>query len=246
MLRILFSKQIALMCPGARTLAVMKQLLISTSVILGACAEVSSDHLITDAQRKNAIATSDVEELRYAINAIEQRHNDLETGLQLNEGASSEEIGAIEEALDCKLPIELRQLWEWRNGERTESFLWYHRFLSTKDAVVEFRSLRSNEWGEPWRLNWIPVFEFQEEWYGVECGKVSTIASPVIHYFVEEGPKIAYSNLTSYMKTMAEAMVSGAITWDGVAWSDNGYDLSKIHAKHNLGIKFPYYVPDDG
>jgi len=180
-----------------------------------------------------------------SIKAIEQRHHDLETNLLLNKGASSDEFDAVEKALDCTIPAELRYLWEWRNGERTESFLWYHRFLSIDDALEQYNLLRSNEWGALWRTNWIPLFEFQEEWYGVECSKTATTATPVISFFIETGATVSYTNLTSYMGTMAAAMLREAVTWDGSFWEADTYHLSKIHAEYNPNTEFPYYVASE-
>lgn len=88
------------------------------------------------------------------------------------------------------------------------------------------------------------MFEFEGEWYAVECGAGKTRGGPVFHYFTEDVPKPAYLNLTRYMQFIAEGIQQGALRWDGLLWKEDTGALSRIHARLNPGVGFPYHVPE--
>lgn len=198
--------------------------------------------VLSDRQREIAGERADLPQLLAALESIEAFHAENRTGLELQPPLGK---AALEEALaefPCKVPDELRALWAWRNGEVTDKFIWYHRFLPVQDAIEQYKMLAA----EPvpgWSRDWIPIFEFQEEWYAVECSPEPTPGAPVIHYFVEDDPKQAYVNLTVYMKVMSEAMREGALRWKSEWWEDDLRSLARIHARLNPEIGFPYHVP---
>ena len=88
------------------------------------------------------------------------------------------------------------------------------------------------------------MFEFQGEWYGVECNESQTVASPIVHYFVEDEPVVAYSSLTSYMKTIAKALKEKVIWWEEGSWDSDINRLIDIYNEFNSGTSFPYRVVD--
>lgn len=180
-----------------------------------------------------------------AIESIRSFHARHGTGMQLNAPASDADIERAEAFFDCKLPEELITLWRWHDGESTEKFIWYHKFLSVQESMSAYRLLVYTPLTE-WRRSWVPVFAFEGEWYGVACAEQRTTASPVVFYFIESGPAAAYSNLTRYMQTMAEALANGALAWDGGDdwWREDIGGLAASHARLNPGIPFPYYVGD--
>jgi cell wall assembly regulator SMI1 len=190
---------------------------------------------------KKAEEGYDKKELLASLKYIELFHKLNKTGLKLNASAKSQDIKEAEYVFGCVLPEELQVLWTWHNGESTDKFIWYHRFLSTTDSISQYRSLRLTGILS-WKKNWIPVFEYQGEWYGVQCGDTTPKASPVIFYFTESGNAVAYTNLTRYMQVMAQSMKSGGLKWKADWWDDDVITVSKLHAELNPGIKFPYYV----
>ena len=96
-----------------------------------------------------------------------------------------------------------------------------------------------------WRKNWIPIFEFQGEWYGVSCKLTSIAASPVQFYFVEDDPNIAYYTLTLYMQYMARLVTQGDLTWEDSFWSDGDpKTLNRVYSQLKAGPKFPYNTND--
>ncbi|MDX1545833.1 MAG: SMI1/KNR4 family protein [Rhodothermales bacterium] len=197
---------------------------------------------ITDAHRARAQDAASLDALTQALRDIEAWHRENGTGVVLHEGADAAALDALEARIGCVLPLELRTLWGWKNGEQTDRFIWYHRFLPLEAALAERETLTSEAWGG-WPPTWIPVFEFEGEWYGVECGAAGLLASPVVHYFIEDEPRVSHTNLTAYMQTMAAATREGALTWKDGWWEDDPRRLSRIHAALNPGLGFPYYVP---
>lgn len=176
-----------------------------------------------------------------SLKSIELFHIRNKTGLKLNAPAEDQDIKEAQSVFGCVPPKELQTMWRWHNGESTDKFIWYHKFLSIKDSISQYKSL--NLYGfMSWKKNWIPVFEFEGEWYGVQCGDTTPDASPVIFYFTESGVAVAYTNLTTYMQVMAQSIKNDGLKWKADSWVDNIKIVSKIHSKLNPGIKFPYYV----
>ena len=191
--------------------------------------------------RQAAAAEFEPEILTSALATIKDFHAINNTGLILNPPASQAEIDTAESAFGCRIPRELNILWRWHNGESTEKFIWYHRFLSSENAVREYRELTSAP-DSTWKKEWIPVFEFEGEWYGVECAGQQAAASPVVFYFVESGESVAYTNLTRYMQVMANAMEKNVLGWSDDWWVDNVQGMADTHGLFNKEIPFPYYV----
>jgi cell wall assembly regulator SMI1 len=190
---------------------------------------------------KRAEEQYDKKELLSSLKDIELFHKLNRTGLKLNVPAKIQEIKEVESVFGCDLPEELQELWRWHNGESTDKFIWYHKFLSTSESISQYRLLVLTS-SINWNKNWIPVFEYQGEWYGVQCGNSTPKASPVILYFTESGTSVAYTNLTTYMQVIAKAVNNGGLKWKENWWDDDMQTVSNIHAELNLGVKFPYYV----
>nr|WP_251068257.1 SMI1/KNR4 family protein [Marinobacter sp. C7] len=234
------------LAPVTSALTIMIRLLgiILFGLLLMACNPADNSYsLIGEVDLKNASDAADIAELRAALETIEGHHQGNETGIQLNQGAKPEDIAQLERELQCKIPQELLEIWKWHNGESTSNFIWYHRFLSVEEALAEYRELTTQEWSL-WEPDWVPVFEFEGEWYGVKCDEDRKIASPVVFHFIEDEPHIAYLNLTRYMKTMAIALEQGALSWGGIAWEEDPYRLDDIFSELNPGLAFPYFVPE--
>lgn len=213
-------------------------------VILCGCEgefQVGSAHL------RAADSAYDSKELQRSLDAIEEWHRKNNTGLadSLHDGIS---VSSIERAFsnkDCQPNEELKALWSWRNGQGSNvPFVWYHDFLSVEEAQSEYNWLRFNPLIR-WDPNYIPLFTFEGEWYAAYCGPNSGKAGPIIHFFLEDEPKISYTNLTTLLVTMAEILNSGAVTWINGAMVDDIRSIYRIHQKHNSNVKFPYYVPQD-
>jgi len=196
-------------------------------------------------QLRAADSAYNARELQRSLHAIEAWHRKNNTGLadSLRDGLP---VSSIERAFsndDCQPNEELKALWSWRNGEDSYiPFIWYHDFLSVEDAQSEYNWLRFNPLIS-WDPNYIPLFSFEGEWYAVYCGPDSEKAGPIIHFFLEDEPKISYTNLTTFLVTMAEALDSGAVSWINGGMVEDIGGIYRIHQKYNANTNFPYYVP---
>ena len=211
--------------------------------VLGGCIDNGPEKrsALSEGQREAANDHANLSQLVEALNIIESFHAKHQTGLKLNPPLGKIELETLLSGFPCTVPDELRAMWAWRDGEATDKFVWYHRFLPVDDAVAEYKKLRLTPL-LGWPKEWIPVFEYEGEWYAVECHQNKTVGAPVIHYFTEDDPKLAYTNLTTYVTSMSEAMGTGALGWKNQWWVEDIQALSRIHAKLNPGIGFPYHI----
>jgi len=187
----------------------------------------------------------DLEQLQRSLLQIEGWHTDHGTGLadSLQEGVPVPSIEVAFEGEACMPTDELKALWSWRDGEHSAvPFIWYHDFLSMEEAKSEYNKLLLNPLLQ-WDPYYIPVFAFEGEWYASYCGPESKLAGPVVHMFVEDEPRITYTNITTFLTTMAEILSAGAVSWREGGMVDHIGMVYEIHQKHNRGYPFPYYVP---
>ncbi len=189
----------------------------------------------------------DAAELRGALERIGLWHETHATGVtaELAAGIPDTEIRDTLARLPLSPTREVELLWNWRNGEESvHPLIWYHDFLSAEESAREYKRLRRNPL-IGWDPDYLPIFEFQGEWFAVYCGKEGRNAGPVIHLFVEEEPRLVATNLTTFLSTMAEAFDSGAFAWDAKAEGivDDVVAVEAIHRRRNPGREFPYALP---
>lgn len=214
---------------------------------------MSETFSVSNAMRRSALEHSNIELMLESLRSIEDWHASHRTGIEslLRPGIDADRLAKNEAELDCLLPDELKALWQWRDGHvdtnRAHWLVWYHQLMPAEEALEQHRYLLADPMFG-WQKRWIPVMQFPEEWYFVECSQTATLASPLMFFFIEQEPMLAYSNLTSYFVTANAAMTSGAVF---VAGEDAEMDsdirvFSELHARWNPGIAFPYAVPEQG
>lgn len=209
---------------------------------LGGC---EGEFATTDAQLRTAGQNHDAGRMERALATIRDWHAARETGLarRLRPGADPAAIAAAFAGEPCQPTEALEILWRWHDGEdAAQPFVWYHDFLSHAEAAAEYRSLRRDPLIR-WDPHYVPVFVFEGEWYAAYCGPRSRRAGPLVHYFIEDEPRVAYVNLMTYLETQAAALDSGAVSWRDGAMHDDIGAISRLHRRHNPGLAFPYYVP---
>ncbi len=146
----------------------------------------------------------------------------------------------------CQPTDELLQLWTWHNGtkEVITPFIWYHNFLSVEEAKLAQERLTSNPLID-WHPNWIPIFEFEGEWYLVECYIDLRRASPVEHFFLENDEAFyVFLNLTKMLETSAVWFGQPAVTWDNEqqGMEEDSRKVFEIHQMLNEGTQFSYHI----
>jgi hypothetical protein len=112
-----------------------------------------------------------------------------------------------------------------------------------EEALSEYRWLRLNPLVQL-DPRYIPIFTFDGEWFAACCGEGVKEAGPIVHYFLEDEPRIAYVNLTVFLASMAEALRTGGVRWEDGAMKDDIRKMHSIHQKRNPGYDFPFYVPN--
>ena len=172
--------------------------------------------------------------------------NQTEIPAALNSGKNRADI--LEEFADlpCLPTEELLQLWAWHNGTDKvfSPFIWYHNFLSVEDALSEYKWLNNNPLLD-WSENWIPIFEFEGEWYFVECYEAIKLASPVGYFFLENTEAYyTYLSLSRMLETSAVYFEQNAVIWDKEqeGMVEEIRQVFKIHQILNKGTLFPYHV----
>lgn len=181
-----------------------------------------------------------------SLDEIEAWHIENETGVAniLGAGRSLSFIAAQFENADCTLTEELKVLWSWHDGGVSSvPFVWYHNFLRLQDALSEYRWLRLNPVVQ-WDPRYIPIFSFDGEWFAAYCGEGANKAGAIVHYFLEDEPRIAYVNLTAFLASMADGLRSGGIHWQGGATKDDIWKMYLVYQKRNPGYGFAYNVAD--
>ena len=172
--------------------------------------------------------------------------NNTEVVSALNPGIDEAALREKFADLSCRPPEELIELWAWHNGvnDSAHPFIWYHNFLSVEAAIAEYESLMANPL-IGWPADWIPIFEFEGEWYFVECYEEPRKASPVGYFFLEDPDAIyAYVNLTKMLETSAIWFNQSAVIWDNdqQGMNEDLKALFEIHQALNEGARFPYSV----
>ncbi len=192
----------------------------------------------------------DTKRLSESIVLIKQWHdnNAPEVAKSLQPGLSESLIKEKFLGLGLRPPKELIDLYNLYNGCDPASnvpFIWYHDFLTLDRAISEYKTLVDTRLLSGWRKAWFPVFQFQDEYYFVDCESKEQNAAPVLVYFTEDTViRPVFVNLTVMMETMAEIFQSKAV-WINKEWGafkDDIKKIKKIHGKHNPGLEFPYSI----
>ena len=213
---------------------------------------------ISNQQDKNSLGPSEIfieravsnfneRELKDALRLIRHWHQKSESRLLegLQPSLGRQETVARLEKINCKPPEEYLILYEWHNGSSDRGpLLWYHNFMPIERALAE-RERMLELLGPSWKPTWLPVFEFEGEYYFIDCLPDSGAALPVYYFFLEE-PEItyAYVNLTSMMKTAKELMESNVVALHSdFSFDDKGIDkIYEVYRRHNKETNFPYAI----
>lgn len=160
---------------------------------------------------------------------LKKNQNDTE----LQSGLLIREIDEKVAELPLKLPKEVYELYQWRNGTANDvEFFPGYWFLSLELAVdIYCRNMNiEKKLQEPyennndlellthietWNQYWFPIFELSGQFYFVNCSDISKDTGTVWNFFPEFGyPELSYETLTAMMFTIAECYETGAYYLD--------------------------------
>lgn len=196
------------------------------------------------------------ERLHAAIDRIEYwlEANNPVVASSLQPGLAPVAVDSIARERGCALPRELVELYGWRNGMQSDTdmpFTLYHRFMSLQDALDRRDAYRNPVFrlGSPLPGDWIPVLEFQGEFFFIRCDAVG-IPGAVVWYWSGEELEIhrVFASLTGLLETAADWYESGAIQVadpiDGLLEMDVRR-VRDIFVRRYPDLTFPYYVDEN-
>lgn len=161
-----------------------------------------------------------------------QQHGYEEAVADLQPGLSYNEIEEISKKLPIRLPTEVYELYQWRNGSRDGEGLFFPLEKAVAEHLDKFDFYDPCSWiYEDNRLNWLRVFSFmaaREDGYLVLGENPETC--PVIFIDMKDYDFVTrkYASLTSKMLTFAECLENRCCDGD-----DRGY---LIWRKYNISI----------
>ncbi|MEO0843293.1 MAG: SMI1/KNR4 family protein [Cyanobacteria bacterium J06643_5] len=151
----------------------------------------------------------------------------------LQPGLSYEEIERRVADLPFKLPEEVYQLYQWRNGtyEGEEDFSRFfngYAFLSLESAIEEYEELN-------WKLHWLPIFYLDSRDYLIVSCQSENIA-PILRIYLGGGEdeELLFSSLINMMLTTAECYETDAFYFDDEGYLTGSYSKQEsIRKKYN-------------
>jgi hypothetical protein len=146
--------------------------------------------------------------------------------MSLQPGLTIEEIEEKVKNLPFKLPKEVYELYQWRNGicDEYEGFFEYYRFLPLKEALCE-QQLMSEAWGLSLPFGWFPLFYFEREYFSAIGAQEDTASSVIVKTYYEID--VVYGSLTNMMQFIAECYLKNAY------FIDKNGELSKNNSIAN-------------
>lgn len=150
-----------------------------------------------------------------------QQKNRPEYASQLQPGLTEEEIEEKLKDIPFRLPKEVYQLYQWRNGSTFDYFLpgAGFLFLPLERAIEEYNlnaeinSTNVEYYGhdDDWNRYYFPIFFEGIEIFFVIGNDKQQEKSPVIYYFIEDGSHDVFcSSLTKMIQVIAECYDTGA------------------------------------
>lgn len=150
-----------------------------------------------------------------------QQRNRPEYAATFQPGLTEEEIEEKVKDIPFKLPKEVYELYQWRNGSTFDYFLpgSGFLFLPLERAIEEYELnadtySTDDEYDEPgdyWNPYYFPIFFEGIENFFVIGSDEQQKESPVIYYFIEDGSHDVFcSSLTKMLQVIAECYETGA------------------------------------
>jgi SMI1 / KNR4 family (SUKH-1) len=182
--------------------------------------------------------------LERILNWLQANHPKAASSLQ--PGLSYEEIEAKLADLPFRLPQEVYELYQWRNGSsdngEADCFDCY-RFIPLEEAIELSKYQVTEDLLEgTFPFGWFPLFEFNGGYLAVIGAESKNDNSPIVCHYEDES--IAYTNLTGMMLTMAECYETGAYEKNELEedWQANCEKEKKLCIKYNPEVL--YFVND--
>ena len=187
----------------------------------------------------------------------------------LQSGLTYSQIQEKTKDLPFKLPTEVIELYQWRNGTQdseldTARFFPAFTFDSLERALINYNELidfavksgqilifnptTNMSWednidpNDRYDPKWFPLFNFQNEDYYLAIGSEKEEVSSVIMDFSIQDPTTypKYESLTKMMLTIAECYEAGVYYSDEFGLGNSEEIEESIHLKYNPTIEYLY------
>ena len=170
------------------------------------------------------------------------QQNNPTVAASLQSGLSYREIENKLSSLPFRLPQELYELYQWRNGSiriaKNADFFEHYRFLPLEESlkilfdIIEKDSLLM---GEIFPYSWFPIFAFGDRYYGVIGSETAKKYSLIV--YICDYEDISYTSLTGMMQTIAECYQTGVYYLNEKGfWETKREAEDIIIAKYNPGV----------
>jgi hypothetical protein len=157
-------------------------------------------------------------------------------------GLSSKEIEERLNVLPFCVSQEVRELYRWRNGDEIYSPVFGYLSFVDLDTACDISESVNGIYPQSRYL--FPVFDFDGEYFAVECDMAMTETSPVFHVSDCYDVNFAFINLTSMMLALAECYETGVygVKEDGRLEVVDTIEFGRIRKKYNPGTVESLYV----
>lgn len=131
-------------------------------------------------------------------------------------GLTEPEIEQATTDLPFYMPDDLCELYQWRNGNAMSvdygaSFLPAYVLNPLEVAVKRYQQEVNFQGWEMWDQRWLPLFQYECDYFFAEVGKPVQSPSKIREFFREDPSyNLVYHSLTSMMQTIAECYETGA------------------------------------
>ena len=188
---------------------------------------------------QNPIAVKLMQALERILHHIQNQAPGAAQALQ--RGLTREQIAAQLEGLPFRLPEEVYQLYQWRNGSTAEArveFLPQYRFLSLEEAIAEWqfvdhlaREIYENLDGNPQQelidsseCHWLPLFAEDGNYYVISGDTESRETASISHrFYINFELKLQFDSLTEMMEAIAECFDTRAYYFDLYSYLNADY-----------------------
>ncbi|AFY73221.1 hypothetical protein Syn7502_01112 [Synechococcus sp. PCC 7502] len=156
-----------------------------------------------------------------------------------------EEIEEQVKGLPFKLPKEVYDLYQWRNGSESQTVSFDGYYFSSLEVAIENNEYINEDWNIDMRKEYnyspylFPVFQGDKGSYDIQVNETKVDTVPIFDDFYQE-PEMTtlFNSLTTMMMAIAESYETGVYVYNPEYNSVNWEDMKKsgeIRLKYNFG-----------
>lgn len=153
----------------------------------------------------------------------------------LRSGLSRKQIETQLQNLPFRVPEEVYQLYQWRNGSEDRrglahqvEFMPQYLMLSLEEAIAEYEAIQEmllfdfedEEEVEESKTFWFPLFARDSDYYVIQGDIESKATAPIFDFSAEIGLELSFNSLTDMMLAIAECFETGAYSIDDYSYLD--------------------------